>query len=89
MILAVPAAKTVKGELSIVPSELTLLSPCLHMLPHLHFGLKDKETRFRQRYLDLILNQSVHQKFIIRYVCVCVYTCQGASWGTGVRRTVQ
>ncbi|KAL8195170.1 UNVERIFIED_CONTAM: hypothetical protein K2H54_047432 [Gekko kuhli] len=58
--------KTKKGELSIIPSEITLLSPCLHMLPHLHFGLKDKETRFRQRYLDLILNDFVRQKFIIR-----------------------
>ena len=34
--------KTKKGELSIIPHEITLLSPCLHMLPHLHFGLKDK-----------------------------------------------
>ena len=34
--------KTKKGELSILPSNVTLLSPCLHMLPHLHFGLKDK-----------------------------------------------
>ncbi|XP_034437313.1 lysine--tRNA ligase isoform X2 [Hippoglossus hippoglossus] len=58
--------KTKKGELSIIPVELTLLSPCLHMLPHLHFGLKDKETRFRQRYLDLILNDYVRQKFITR-----------------------
>jgi len=58
--------KTKKGELSIQPEEITLLSPCLHMLPHLHFGLKDKETRFRQRYLDLILNESVRQKFITR-----------------------
>uniref|UniRef100_UPI0037E98DAD lysine--tRNA ligase isoform X1 n=1 Tax=Semicossyphus pulcher TaxID=241346 RepID=UPI0037E98DAD len=58
--------KTKKGELSIIPMELTLLSPCLHMLPHLHFGLKDKETRFRQRYLDLILNDYVRQKFITR-----------------------
>uniref|UniRef100_A0A3Q0QQ45 Lysine--tRNA ligase n=1 Tax=Amphilophus citrinellus TaxID=61819 RepID=A0A3Q0QQ45_AMPCI len=58
--------KTKKGELSIIPIEMTLLSPCLHMLPHLHFGLKDKETRFRQRYLDLILNDYVRQKFIIR-----------------------
>ncbi|XP_074864675.1 lysine--tRNA ligase isoform X2 [Carettochelys insculpta] len=58
--------KTKKGELSIIPWEITLLSPCLHMLPHLHFGLKDKETRFRQRYLDLILNDYVRQKFIIR-----------------------
>lgn len=58
--------KTKKGELSIVPVEMVLLSPCLHMLPHLHFGLKDKETRFRQRYLDLILNESTRQKFIMR-----------------------
>lgn len=63
---SLPPAKTKKGELSIVPSEVTLLSPCLHMLPHLHFGLKDKETRYRQRYLDLILNQSVQEKFITR-----------------------
>lgn len=58
--------KTKKGELSIIPYEITLLSPCLHMLPHLHFGLKDKETRYRQRYLDLILNDYVRQKFITR-----------------------
>ncbi|XP_067445231.1 lysine--tRNA ligase isoform X1 [Thunnus thynnus] len=58
--------KTKKGELSIIPMEMTLLSPCLHMLPHLHFGLKDKETRFRQRYLDLIINDYVRQKFITR-----------------------
>lgn len=51
--------KTKKGELSIVPKTIKLLSPCLHMLPHLHFGLKDKETRFRKRYLDLILNERV------------------------------
>uniref|UniRef100_UPI00398F22CA lysine--tRNA ligase isoform X2 n=1 Tax=Pristiophorus japonicus TaxID=55135 RepID=UPI00398F22CA len=58
--------KTKKGELSIIPNEMKLLSPCLHMLPHLHFGLRDKETRYRQRYLDLILNDYVRQKFINR-----------------------
>lgn len=58
--------KTKKGELSIVPHTVKLLSPCLHMLPHLHFGLKDKETRFRQRYLDLILNNRVRQVFHTR-----------------------
>ena len=36
------------------------------MLPHLHYGLKDKETRFRQRYLDLILNEDVRQTFYVR-----------------------
>jgi len=58
--------KSKKGELSVQPQHIELLSPCLHMLPHLHFGLKDKETRFRQRYLDLILNSDVRQKFITR-----------------------
>nr|XP_006822025.1 PREDICTED: lysine--tRNA ligase-like [Saccoglossus kowalevskii] len=58
--------KTKKGELSIMPTHMQILSPCLHMLPHLHFGLKDKETRFRQRYLDLIINDTVRQKFVTR-----------------------
>lgn len=58
--------KTKKGELSIIPLKVELLSPCLHMLPHLHYGLKDKETRFRQRYLDLIMNDHVRHKFILR-----------------------
>lgn len=59
--------KTKKGELSIMPTSLQLLSPCLHMLPHLHFGIKDKETRFRQRYLDLIINDmAVKKKFYTR-----------------------
>merc|ERR1712226_265579 len=59
-------AKTKKGELSVIPSEMQLLSPCLHMLPHLHYGIKDKETRFRQRYLDLIINSDVRKKFETR-----------------------
>ncbi|XP_018792304.1 PREDICTED: lysine--tRNA ligase isoform X2 [Bactrocera latifrons] len=58
--------KTKKGELSVVPKEIKLLSPCLHMLPHLHYGLKDKETRYRQRYLDLIMNSKVRETFQIR-----------------------
>lgn len=59
-------AKTKKGELSVIPHTLQLLSPCLHMLPHLHYGIKDKETRFRQRYLDLIINNDVRKKFYVR-----------------------
>ena len=55
--------RTKKGELSIIPTELELLAPCLHMLPHLHYGLKDKETRYRQRYLDLIINSDITRKF--------------------------
>ncbi|CAF3064686.1 unnamed protein product [Rotaria sp. Silwood2] len=58
--------RTKKGELSLIPSELVILTPTLHQLPSLHFGLKDKETRFRQRYLDLMINDSVRQKFIFK-----------------------
>ena len=58
--------KTKKGELSIIPQEVEILTPCLHMLPTLHYGFKDKETRFRQRYLDLIMNSDVRQKFYTR-----------------------
>jgi len=58
--------RTKKGELSIIPSGLVLLAPCLHMLPHLHYGIKDKETRYRQRYLDLIINAEVAKKFQVR-----------------------
>ena len=36
------------------------------MLPKAHYGFKDQETRFRQRYLDLIMNNFVRDKFIIR-----------------------
>ncbi|CAF0753763.1 unnamed protein product [Adineta ricciae] len=58
--------RTKKGELSLIPTELIILTPTLHQLPSLHYGLKDKETRFRQRYLDLLINDSVRQKFIVK-----------------------
>ncbi|KAJ2777868.1 lysyl-tRNA synthetase [Coemansia linderi] len=54
------------GELSIFPRDITLLAPCLRTLPEKHSGLKDQETRYRQRYLDLIMNPSVRHKFIAR-----------------------
>lgn len=58
--------RTKTGELSIRPSKIEILSPCLHMLPHLHYGVKDQETRYRQRYLDLIINSDIRKKFIVR-----------------------
>lgn len=58
--------KTKKGELSIVPTEIQLLAPCLHMLPALHFGVKDQELRYRQRFLDLMINESNREIFITR-----------------------
>ncbi|KAK7071914.1 Lysine--tRNA ligase [Halocaridina rubra] len=60
------ALRTKTGELSIRPIKLQVLTPCLHMLPHLHFGVKDQETRYRQRYLDLIINSDIRKKFIVR-----------------------
>jgi len=59
-------AKTKKGELSIVPHHMTVLAPCLHMLPKAQSGLKDKETRYRQRYLDLVMNPDVRNVFVTR-----------------------
>eukprot|EP00005_Dracoamoeba_jomungandri_P006352 CAMPEP_0174261890 /NCGR_PEP_ID=MMETSP0439-20130205/12596_1 /TAXON_ID=0 /ORGANISM="Stereomyxa ramosa, Strain Chinc5" /LENGTH=560 /DNA_ID=CAMNT_0015346493 /DNA_START=38 /DNA_END=1720 /DNA_ORIENTATION=- len=58
-------AKSRNGELSIVPRQMVLLTPCLHMLPKAN-TLTDKETRFRQRYLDLIVNEDVRNAFITR-----------------------
>ncbi len=58
--------KSKRGELSIFPSEVRLLSACYHMLPIDRFGLKDQELRYRQRYLDLILNDQAKQTFQTR-----------------------
>eukprot|EP01133_Synstelium_polycarpum_P012805 gene12805-15027_t len=58
--------RTKAGQLSIFATEVTLLSPCLHMLPKPSSGLSDQETRFRQRYLDLIVNEKVKRNFVIR-----------------------
>ena len=58
--------KSKRGELSIFPSEVRLLSACYHMLPNDRFGLRDQEVRYRQRYLDLILNDNTKTTFQIR-----------------------
>ena len=58
--------KSQKGELSIFPVTVSVLAPCLHMPPSTHFGLKDQETRYRQRYLDLICNGHVRGIFATR-----------------------
>eukprot|EP00316_Scyphosphaera_apsteinii_P023585 CAMPEP_0119311634 /NCGR_PEP_ID=MMETSP1333-20130426/23179_1 /TAXON_ID=418940 /ORGANISM="Scyphosphaera apsteinii, Strain RCC1455" /LENGTH=592 /DNA_ID=CAMNT_0007316061 /DNA_START=20 /DNA_END=1798 /DNA_ORIENTATION=+ len=58
--------KTKRGELSIFPTTLVVLTPCLHMMPKVQTGLVDKETRFRQRYLDLIMTPSTRTTFITR-----------------------
>lgn len=58
--------KSKKGELSIFPSKITMLSPCLHMLPTGYTGLKNQEVRYRQRYLDLILSNETKRVFEVR-----------------------
>ncbi|KAI9456560.1 hypothetical protein BJY52DRAFT_1187849 [Lactarius psammicola] len=59
-------SRTKKGELSISPSQMVLLAPNLHQLPSGHFGLKDQETRYRKRYLDLILSEDTRRIFYTR-----------------------
>lgn len=50
-------AKSKKGEFSIIPLSITLLSPCLHVLPHLYFGLKDKvRGKFTEKFDEYILD---------------------------------
>lgn len=58
--------KTTAGEISIAPTSFTLLTKALNPLPSEWFGVKDTETRFRQRYLDLLLNDDVRARFNIR-----------------------
>jgi lysyl-tRNA synthetase class 2 len=58
--------KTGKGELSVRVSEIRLLTKSLRPLPDKHKGLTDTEVRYRQRYVDLIANEGVREKFIIR-----------------------
>ena len=58
--------KTERGEISVRVHEATLLSKSLLPLPEKYHGLTDKETRFRQRYVDLMVNPEVKQNFVIR-----------------------
>ncbi|KAH7392287.1 hypothetical protein DE146DRAFT_662159 [Phaeosphaeria sp. MPI-PUGE-AT-0046c] len=55
-----------EGELSIFAREVILLTPCLRMLPTEHFGYKDQEQRHRNRFLDLIMNDTTRNTFITR-----------------------
>lgn len=54
------------GELSVFVEAIQILTPSLHMLPTEHFGFKDLESRYRQRYLDLIMNKTTRDRFITR-----------------------
>lgn len=56
--------KTQKGEISISPTKVKLLSKSLRPLPDKHEGLKDKETRLRRRYLDMAINPEIRELFV-------------------------
>lgn len=58
--------RTRAGEISIRAKELTLLSKSLQILPEKFHGLKDQDLRYRQRYVDLIVNPEVKETFILR-----------------------
>ncbi|GIQ81108.1 lysine-tRNA ligase, class II [Kipferlia bialata] len=55
-----------RGELSIFPTKICLLSPCFHMLPKGPKALSDEESRFRKRYLDFIVNPAARDVIITR-----------------------
>ena len=58
--------RTRKGDISVKASEIQLLSKSLRPLPEKWHGLKDVDLRYRQRYLDLIVNPDVRETFITR-----------------------
>lgn len=58
--------RTQKGEISIHVLEITLLTKSLQVLPEKYHGLKDTDQRYRQRYVDLIVNPEVKDTFVKR-----------------------
>ena len=60
--------RTMTGEISIHAEEMTLLSKSLQILPEKFHGLTDTDTRYRQRYIDLIMNKESKDVFVKRSV---------------------
>ena len=58
--------KTKTGEVSVHAEEITLLTKALHPLPEKFHGITDTDTRYRQRYVDLIMNPEVRDTFVKR-----------------------
>ena len=58
--------KTQKGELSVRVKELRLMAKALRPLPDKFHGLEDREQRYRQRYVDLIMNEESRRAFLVR-----------------------
>lgn len=59
--------RTRRGQLSVQAESITLLSKALRPLPEKFHGLTDKETRYRQRYVDLVMNPEVKEVFALRF----------------------
>ncbi len=60
------SGRTGRGELSLFAHKVVLLAPCMQLLPPKHPGLQDQEVRYRQRYLDLIMNPTNRNIFYTR-----------------------
>ncbi|WP_029421913.1 lysine--tRNA ligase [Alicyclobacillus macrosporangiidus] len=61
-----PVFRTNRGEITVLAESITVLAKSLRPLPEKWHGLKDVERRYRQRYLDLIVNPDVRETFIAR-----------------------
>lgn len=59
--------RTLRGQLSVALTSFELLSKSIRPLPEKFHGLSDKETRYRQRYVDLVMNPEVRQTFVKRF----------------------
>jgi lysyl-tRNA synthetase, class II len=75
------ATKTRRGEPSLAVDELTLLAKIKRPLPDTFHGLKDVEARYRQRYLDLLVNEGTRADFEIRTRMVTAIRRQLDDWG--------
>ena len=65
--------RTKRGELSVAPCTAKLLSKAVRPLPEKFHGLSDKETRYRQRYVDLIVNEDVRETFRKRSAIISTF----------------
>ena len=73
--------KTKKGELSVNVKTFTLLSKSLRPLPEKWHGLADTDTRFRQRYVDLIANDDARRVFAIRFAVMATAVASSVERG--------
>ena len=86
--------RTQRGQLSVAPKSATLLSKAVRPLPEKFHGLSDKETRYRQRYVDLIANDDVRETFRKRSQILSTFRCFMESDGymeveTPILQTIQ